>query len=112
MDNVIIEQYLPKVFQLRKQGMELSQISLQLEKQNLSAETVNAIIQQWKKIHYTKKRNQGFICIGVGTFLMVFSFLLSVLLFYSNKSIEWALYGITFIGLSITFKGMVDILGW
>ncbi|MBI1782863.1 MAG: hypothetical protein HYR66_16085 [Sphingobacteriales bacterium] len=112
MDNVTIEQYLPEVFQLRKQGMELSQILLQLEKQNLSTETVNAIIQQWKKIYYAKKRNQGFIYVGVGTFLMVFSFLLSVFLFYSDNSIEWALYGITFVGLSLTFKGMVDILGW
>jgi hypothetical protein len=112
MDNVIIEQYLPKVFQLRKEGMELSQISLQLQEQNIPADTVNDIIQQWKKIHYTKKRNQGFIYVGVGTALMVFSFLLSVMLFYSDKSIEWALYGVTFVGLSLTFKGMIDILGW
>lgn len=112
MDMVTIEYYLPKVFQLKKQGMDLAQITQQLQKQNIPEDTVNAIIQQWKKIHYTKKRNRGFIYVGVGTFLMVFSFLLSVVLFYSDRNIEWALYGITFIGLSITFKGMVDILGW
>jgi hypothetical protein len=108
----IIDQYLPKVFQLKKQGMELSEISGLLLKENIPADTVDAILQQWKKIYYAKKRNQGFVYIGLGTSLMIFSFILSVILFYNDKSIDWALYGITFLGLSLTFKGMVDILGW
>lgn len=112
MDAMTKEQYLAQVFRLKKEGLEISQIILRLQEQNIPADTVETVIKEWKKIYYTKKRNQGFVYVGVGATLMVASFLISVFLFYADKNIEWALYGITFVGLGLTFKGMVDILGW
>jgi hypothetical protein len=112
MDTITIEQCIAQVFQLKKEGVDNTQIALRLQEQNIPADIASQAIQEWKKIVYAKKRNQGFVFVGVGTALMVFSFLLSVFLFYSDKNIEWALYGITFVGLGLTFKGMVDILGW
>lgn len=107
-----IEQCIAKIFQLKREGIETSQLALRLQEQDIPQELAAQAVQEWKKIYYAKKRNQGFIYVGVGTSLMIISFLLSVLLFYSDKSIDWALYGLTFAGLSLTFKGMVDILGW
>jgi hypothetical protein len=112
MTAITTKQCLTLISQLRNEGLEISSICSRLKEQNIPSDIAEQAVLEWKKIYYSKKRNQGFLYVGIGTSVMVVSFLLSVILFYSDKSIDWALYGLTFLGLSLTFKGMVDILGW
>ena len=112
MDAVNIDQYLDTVAQLKQQGLDPSQISLNLREQQIPEEVVSVVMQEWNKRVTSKKRNNGFIYCGIGTSLLVISFLVSVLLFYADKNITWALYGCTFVGLCLTFKGMISLFGW
>jgi hypothetical protein len=112
MEKVNPEDHLAKISQWHKQGLDTGQILRCLKEQNIPENMVDEAMQQWNKIRSAKRRNLGFIYCGIGTGLLVFSFLISVLLFYSDHNISWALYGFTFIGLCITFKGMITIFGW
>ncbi|HVM90203.1 MAG TPA: hypothetical protein VMT76_18585 [Puia sp.] len=112
MDTTNIEEYISKISYLKKQGFGFDQIYNDLKKHHISDEVINTAIAEWKKSNTSRKRNLGFIYCGAGTCLLVLSFLLSVMLFYSEHNISWALYGFTFIGLCLTFKGMITIFGW
>ncbi len=112
MDAVNMEQYLAKITQLRKQGWDSAEISISLKEQNLPEAKVDQLMEEWKKWRAARKRNQGFICCFVGMAMLVLSFIVSVMLFYAEQNISLSLYGITFAGLCLTFRGMVSIMGW
>jgi hypothetical protein len=96
---------------LHKQGLNMDEISVQLRQQGAPENSLQDIIRQLKDLRFAKKRNTGFLCCGIGVFLIVFGCLLSLFL-YSSGNIRFAMYGLTSIGVVFTMKGLIDILGW
>jgi hypothetical protein len=105
-------EYVAKVMQWKKEGVETSVIISRLKEQNLSESFVEDVMKQWKKIRYEKQRTSGLIFCGLGGCLLVLSFAITLALFDSAHSFSFFLYGFTLLGISLLLKGMVDLLGW
>ena len=96
---------------LYKKGETFTEISMQLRLNGAPENVLEDIIGQLKKIHFSKKRNSGFLCCGIGVALIVAGCLLALLL-YSSGNIRFAMYGLTSVGVLLTLKGLADLMGW
>lgn len=112
MNAINFQHYISQIQQWKNEGVETTEIIFRLQQQNLSEDMVNNVLNEWKKLHYAKKRNAGFIWVGTGGAIMLISFIISMLLFEKGQSFTFVLYTFTFLGIAIVFKGLIDILGW
>ena len=106
------DQCLALVTQWKKEGVSASEIQERLEQQNVPSSMADEVLLEWKKLNYARKRGIGLFCCGTGALLLFTSFLITLILFNTEHNFSLYLYGLTFIGISILFKGMVDLLGW
>ncbi len=53
------------------------------------------------------KRRRGFLLIGIGGFLLVFGFLITVLLYHQGMAIETAMYVPTIVGVLLVMGGLI-----
>ena len=83
-----------------------------LKKEGISEEDAQSIIQGFKKQRVEKKHSIGLMFCGSGGCVLLTSFLITFILFDTDHSFAFYLYGLTFIGIILVFKGMIDILGW
>jgi len=97
---------------LRKRGHNLDDIMLKLRDEGAADQTVAEIINKLKALRLDRKRRMGFICCGVGVFLLVASCMITFLLFNYGGNIRWVMYGLTSLGVIVTLKGLVDLFGW
>jgi len=58
---------------------------------------------------FEKKRKRGFLLIGIGSFLLVFGFVLTVIMYHNGMPIELAMYGPTMIGALLLMGGLIYI---
>lgn len=106
------EQCLALVTQWKKEGVSTVEIQERLEQQEVPRTTADEAINEWKKQNNARKRGIGLVCCGTGAVLLVTSFLITLILFNTEHNFSLYLYGLTFIGIIVLFKGMVDLLGW
>ncbi|MBX9785166.1 MAG: hypothetical protein K2X48_17905 [Chitinophagaceae bacterium] len=111
MESVHIQPFLDQIKRWKGEGLAASQIQTRLEQLQLPQEQLNSIIQEWKRICSRQKRDAGFMWTGIGGTIMLISFMLSMFLFQQNQNFLFVLYTLTFIGIAIVFKGLIDILG-
>lgn len=97
---------------LYKKGHSDEEIILQLREKGAMESRLSEILQQVKSSLSAKRRSTGFICCGIGIFLLVIGCMFTLFLFNNGGNIRLVMYGLTSIGLVITLKGMVDLLGW
>ena len=95
---------------LKQQGLTNEEILQRLLETGLSNEIAQQQFDEWKKIRNEKKHNSAFIYCGIGIFLLTTGFFFTLLLFNSNSNFNFALYGLTIIGLVLVFKGMIDLM--
>jgi hypothetical protein len=112
MDSTHLQTFIQKIKQWKAEGTMSSQIETRLKEQQLPDEEVHLILNEWKKITTTKKRDTGFIWCGAGGGIMLISFLISIMLYNQGQGFMYILYSLTLVGIVIVFKGLIDILGW
>jgi hypothetical protein len=72
---------------------------------------VTVVIKEARNAHYAKLSRQGFRLILLGCITGLSGFVLTFLNFNTNRSIDFAMYGLTSAGLTIVFWGLFKILG-
>jgi len=97
---------------LFSQGLKEEEIIRQLREKGTADTILQEVIEKVKKRRSHKKRNSGFLWCGIGIFLLVTGFLLTIMLYHSGNQIRFVMYGLTSIGLVCTVKGMISLLGW
>ncbi|MFN8289500.1 MAG: hypothetical protein U0U70_04540 [Chitinophagaceae bacterium] len=106
----------PELFQLAhslyRRGFNDEEVSLQLREKGAAETILHDIISQVKNIRLTKRRKSGFLCCGIGVFLLVAGCMLTILLYNSGGDIKLAMYGLTTLGVGFAIKGLIDLLGW
>lgn len=112
MDAVDHNDWLPVASSLLKRGCSSAEIYSELLDKGAPENQLKEIIAKVKDLHFSKKRKTGFVCCGIGVFLLVFGCLLTIFLYQSGSGIKFAMYGLTGIGVAFTMKGMVDLIGW
>lgn len=110
MDAINIQECLNKVMTLKKEGLSIEQIKDKLLQSGVPVNLAEETITEWNKIRNEKKRNAAFVYCGIGILLLTTGFLFTLLLFNSSGSYQFALYGLTVIGLILVFKGMIDLM--
>lgn len=93
-------------------GIEHDHIEINLKEAGASDELVVIIIKQIKELHYLKRRKRGFKLVLFGSLLLVFGFLITLMLFHSGTTINYAMYGLTIAGVILLLWGMIDLMGW
>lgn len=67
--------------------------------------------RQFKIEYYNIKRKQGLTKIAIGSTVILFGFLITCFNFHANESFNFAMYGLTSIGICIVFWGLYKIIG-
>lgn len=70
---------------------------------------VYAIIRKLKSEYYAEKSKEGRKFLFFGSILMFSGFLITCVNFHSNQSINFAMYGLTTVGLILVFVGLYKI---
>lgn len=110
MDTAQLQDVLLRINTFQQQGLSTEEILQRLADIGLPFDTAQQYFNEWKKIRNEKKRNSAFLYCGVGVFLLTTGFLFTVFLFSSNSNFNFALYGLTIIGLVLVFKGLIDLM--
>ncbi|MCC6373170.1 MAG: hypothetical protein IT236_19355 [Bacteroidia bacterium] len=72
---------------------------------------ITVVITEAKKDHYAQMRKEGIPKIAIGSVLIVVGFAITCLNFHSNKSFDFAMYGLTSFGILFVFWGLFKMLG-
>lgn len=95
---------------LKQQGFSSEEIINCLLETGLEGDIARQHFEEWKKIRNEKKRNSAFIYCGMGVFLLTTGFLFTLVLFHADSNFNFALYGLTIIGVILVFKGLIDLM--
>ena len=77
----------------------------------ISIKKTESIIESPAPVQHDKRRRIGFLMAGIGAFLCVFGFLITLFLLQHDVDFGLALYGTTGLGGTLLFGGLVAILG-
>ncbi|MBS1577852.1 MAG: hypothetical protein JST09_21310 [Bacteroidetes bacterium] len=97
---------------LRKRGHNSEEIILQLRDKGAPDTVITETIEKMKALRMDRKRRMGFIYCGIGIFLLVAGCMITFLLFSYGNDIRLVMYGLTSLGVIVTLKGLVDLMGW
>ncbi|HET6993317.1 MAG TPA: hypothetical protein VFJ43_18425, partial [Bacteroidia bacterium] len=95
-----------------EKGIENHHIEINLREAGATEEFVVIIIRQLKNLHYLRRKKRGFKLVLWGSVLLVFGCVITLFLFHSGNSINYAMYGLTTAGILFLLWGMIDIMGW
>lgn len=96
-----------QVREMRAGGMEWDSISEQLKQQGIAEEQATEAITAVKQEIRAKNRNTGMILLGIGSALCFFSMLYTFMVGHNY----FMLYGLTLIGITVAFIGLVYVMG-
>jgi len=97
---------------MHKKGHTDEEIGMKLRSMGAIESRIQDILQQVKTHLSIRRRNNGFLCCGLGVLLLVVGCMFTLFLFNNGGNIRMVMYGVTSIGLVVTLKGMIDLLGW
>ena len=95
---------------LKQQGFNSEEILQRLLETGLPVDLAQQHFDEWKKLRNERKRNSAFLYCGVGVFLLTTGFLFTLVLFHNDSNFNFALYGLTIIGVILVFKGLIDLM--
>ena len=72
---------------------------------------ITVVITEAKKDYYAQMRKEGLPKVALGTVLILVGFAITCLNFHNNKSFDFAMYGLTSIGIGFVFWGLYKMMG-
>lgn len=104
---MVLDQHIEKAKEWKSSGMDWERISLRLQEEGLSPSEADEAMNWVKKEQRTKNKNIGMVLLGLGSAICFFSMVYTF--FFGHN--YFMLYGLTMIGVSIAFAGLVYIMG-
>lgn len=92
-------------------GSDFDDIHKILLKEHDDEAMVFAIIKKLKSEHYADAARTGRKFLVVGFCLILLGFIVTCVNFHSERSITFAMYGLTTIGLGFVFYGLYKLIG-
>jgi hypothetical protein len=94
-----------------EKNMKPDDIKALLIKEHGDPEMAYAVVKKVISDRYTERRKEGLAIVLLGALLIVIGFFLTCFNFHTNKSITFALYGLTSAGILVAFWGFYKIMG-
>ncbi len=69
------------------------------------------VVKEARNANYARLRKQGFRLVLIGSLTGFSGFLITCINFNTSRSIDFAMYGLTSLGISIVFWGLFKIIG-
>lgn len=98
-------------YHLKEMGLTFEEVSTALRKYSNDDALLDGIIKEVRETYYKTKRKEGLTKIGVGVILILSGFLITCFNFHTNQSFNFAMYGLTSVGICFVFWGLYKILG-
>ncbi len=92
-------------------GMTFDHIRQKLSSRCDNKELVNEVVDTVRSEIYSQKRKEGTTIVGIGLVLILAGFVITCFNYHSNQSFEFAMYGLTTIGIIVVFIGLYKIIG-
>jgi hypothetical protein len=112
MNQAIYEKLRLEATERDARGIEHHHIETFLKEEGADEHTISLILGEIKTIYRIRRKKRGFKLVFIGSFLLVFGFVITLFLFHSSVSINYSMYGLTMIGIVLLLWGMVDLMGW
>lgn len=97
--------------QLLEKGEQTDTIKEQLSRSCNDIVLITVVIKEAKNAYHASLRKQGFRLVLIGCITGLSGFLVTFINFNTSRSIDFAMYGLTSLGISIVFWGLVKIIG-
>lgn len=107
----IPEHILQEIRMLHNSGHSTESIGKMMESNGVALDVYEPALKQVKKEYYEKRRSRGVVVLLIGGLLLLSGFVISAIMFHSNGSPTFALYGLTTAGIGLIVWGMADCLG-
>lgn len=92
-------------------GISFEDIRAKLRSRYDNEELVNEVVDCVRNEIYSQKRKEGTIIIAIGLALILLGFIITCFNYHSDRSFEFAMYGLTAIGIGVVFIGLYKIMG-
>ncbi|MDI1355817.1 MAG: hypothetical protein PSX36_12920 [bacterium] len=96
---------------LLQDGHETDDVKQRLLERSNDIILVTTAVKEAKNEHYKKLSAQGRTYIAIGGLSILLGFLITCINFHANKSVEYAMFGLTSVGIVILFFGLFKIIG-
>jgi len=90
---------------------DLDKVKKELDAKSGDLELNEQVFLFFKNEYYILKRKQGLSKIALGAFVILLGFCITCFNFHANESFNFAMYGLTSIGICIVFWGLYKIIG-
>jgi hypothetical protein len=100
-----------EAYQLFEGGHTTDEIRSRFESRGYDIALVDELIGIVKAHRLKKRRSRGIIFSGIGAVLLVLAFVITYILHQSGIDTDMVLYGMTTLGITLLFIGMVSFMG-
>lgn len=105
------EELIDFVRNLHNQLNDFDKLAPALAEKSSDLELNEKVIKYFKTEYYAHQRKDGMTKIGLGSLIILAGFCITCFNFHSNESFNFAMYGLTSIGICVVFWGFNKIIG-
>lgn len=100
-----------EAYQLYEGGHTSEEILTRFMNRGIDAGIAEEVLSTVKAKRLKIRRGRGLIFAGLGGFVLISAFLITYTLHQFGYSTDWALYGLTTLGIVLLFIGMIYFMG-
>jgi hypothetical protein len=100
-----------EAYQLFEGGHTSDEVMARFIARGYQEEQVNDLVQTVKGIRLKKRRSRGVVYAGIGAVTLVMAFVMTYTLHHFQINTDMALYGLTTLGITLLFIGMIQFMG-
>jgi len=100
-----------EIYQLYEGGHTTDEIRQRLISRGLEMALVDEMVYTIKEVRMKRRRSRGLIFTGIGAVVLVLAFAVTFLLHMYDMNTGISLYGMTTLGVTLLFIGMVFFFG-
>lgn len=110
-DQTLYDEMYAMARSLLSRGTEITMIEKHLRQKSEDIILISVVIKEARKDYYLVLRKEGTVKILIGAVLIVLGFIITCLNFHAEKSVDFAMYGLTSAGLCFVFWGLYKFIG-
>lgn len=100
-----------EAYQLFEGGHTTDEVKSRFIARGFDEGLIDEVVGTVKAIRLKKRRARGVIFTGIGAVTLVMAFIITYVLHHFQINTDMALYGLTTLGITLLFIGMINFMG-